>query len=174
MAGQEDSYDAHEVTTSYDFDAPIGEPHRYTEKYRLIQLLHQKLVTEGRLPKLALPEVPDVLPAVAYGNATIQNWLPLESLLKRCTKFVNAPQPVPMEVLNHGLDYGQRYGFVLYRVEGKPIQSYEVRGEFCVLGNKVKIASFKCITILTFNAHSAICSLPRPHPRPRHLPGRRH
>lgn len=115
-------------TTSYDFDSPISEGHNYTEKYWLIVKLHQKLVESGRLPKLATPKVPKIPPLMAYGKVAIKEYLSLEHLLEIATKFENVLKPVTMEMLDHGPGYGQRYGFVNYRVRTKPVKEYKVTG----------------------------------------------
>ena len=117
------------VTTSYDFDSPISEANNFTEKYWLIQKLHQKLVQSGRLPKLAIPDVPKIEPTMAYGKIEMKEYLSFEKLLEGCVKFTNVAKPVTMELLDHGAGYGQRYGFILYRVQTKPISRYEVTGK---------------------------------------------
>lgn len=116
------------ITTSYDYSAPLGEAHTYTKKYRLVRQLYHKLVHLGKLPRLALPDLPKVVPASAYGQFTLQEYLPLEAILRHSPRFDNVPKALPMELLNLGKDYGQRFGFVLYRVTGKPVAKYEITG----------------------------------------------
>ena len=118
------------ITTSYDYTAPLGEAHTYTEKYHLVRKLYQKLVLLGKLPNLALPDMPKIEPPKAYGKIAIKEYLPLQEVLSQSTKFANISKPVPMELLNLGPGYGQRYGFILYSIalQGKLIRKYEVLG----------------------------------------------
>ena len=117
------------VITSYDYDAPLTESGHYTAKYHKTRELYQKLVTAGRLPKTHLPDLPPVQLAHAYGNVTVQEMLSLEQMLAHAHKFANMKKPVPMELLDLGKDYGQQFGFVLYRVEAMQVNSYQVNGE---------------------------------------------
>ena len=117
------------VVTSYDYDAPLSESGNYTDKYWKTRELYEKLVSTGRLPKLHLPPVPKHSNAHAYGKLAVHERLPLESILSHARKFTNVHKPVSMELLNHGKDYGQRYGWVLYRVEtDHAINDYEING----------------------------------------------
>ena len=117
--------------TSYDYDAPLSEGGNYTPKYYKTRELYQKLVASGRFPKIHLPEVPPAPLAHAYGTAKIEEVLPLEELIKHAPRFTEMKKPVPMELLNIGQDYGQRFGFIMYRVEDHEehgASNYEVTG----------------------------------------------
>lgn len=127
-AGAENWKFTRRTTTSYDFDSPISESLNFTEKYHLIRDLHLKLVKVGRLPKLHLPDVEQISTLTSYGNVTVTHYLPLEQLLKKCTKFVNLKKPVTMEMLNFGPDHGQRYGYILYRAVGAQVKEYQITG----------------------------------------------
>ena len=118
------------VVTSYDYDAPLTESGNYTAKYHKTREFYQQLVATGRLPKTYLPDVPKASHAHAFGKVAIIQRLPLEAILSRARKFTNVQKPVSMELLNYTKDYGQRYGFVVYRVEtGHAISDYEITGE---------------------------------------------
>ncbi|KAH9399001.1 Beta-galactosidase-1-like protein 2 [Tyrophagus putrescentiae] len=127
-AGSENEKLHRRVTTSYDFDTIISEGLQYTEKYHLVRKLYLKLVNVGRMPKLHLPKVPQITTLTSYDNVTVTHYLPLEQLLKKCRKFENLTKPVTMEMLNFGANYGQRYGFILYRVVGKQVKEYQITG----------------------------------------------
>ena len=118
------------VETSYDYGTALTESGNYTDKYYETRALYDRLVSEGRLPKIALPDSPpEVVEAQNYGNVSIQEWIPLEAMLNECTKFNNISKPVTMEMLNVGPGYGQRFGFIVYRIEAKPITNYEITGK---------------------------------------------
>ena len=116
-------------TTSYDYDAPLSEAGNYTAKYYKTRELYQKGVAKGIFPKTYLPDIPPAPRAVAYGKVAVEEVLPLEHMLEHAIKFTNMKKPVAMELLNIGKDYGQRFGFILYRVEGKQAKSYDVTGK---------------------------------------------
>jgi len=118
------------VVTSYDYDAPLSESGNYTPKYYKTLELYHKLVDTGRMPKTHIPEVPKAPAVHGYGNVSITSMLPLESLLQHAVKFTNVPKPIPMELLDVGKDYGQNFGFILYRVEvDEEVKKYEVTGK---------------------------------------------
>lgn len=90
------------VQTSYDYDAPVDEAGRVTEKYKVLRDI-LAMRTGRDLPPI--PADPPVisLPAIHFD----QHQLLLEALPARPT--LTADKPVSMEDLN------QNYGFVLYR-----------------------------------------------------------
>lgn len=89
--------------TSYDYDAPLSEDGRITEKYRLY-----KQAIEAHLgapvPKIDIPEIP----RASFGGATLAA---SGSLLGAAAHLpaVQLTNPVSMERL------GQNYGYILYR-----------------------------------------------------------
>ena len=87
--------------TSYDYDAPLSEEGRITEKYRLFKQEIEK--RRGEIPQLPLEDIP----AKAFGAASMVAsgaLIPAAKALE-CHKGVN---PVSMERL------GQDYGYTLY------------------------------------------------------------
>lgn len=117
------------VVTSYDYNAPLTESGNYTDKYYETRFLYDQLVQLGRMPKLILPDnPPEVQIAQQYGNLQINEWIPLDTMLEQCIRFENMTKSISMELLNLGPDYGQRFGFILYRIQTKPIGTYEITG----------------------------------------------
>ncbi|KAJ6224721.1 hypothetical protein RDWZM_003266 [Blomia tropicalis] len=134
------------VTTSYDYDAPLTESGNYTDKYFETRAIYDQLVDTGRMPMIELPDNPPPVPLTAnYGTVNIEEWLHLEVLLTLAIKFENMQKPVSMEMLNIGPGYGQRYGFILYRIRSNPITTYEITGSisdraiFLIDGNETSI-----------------------------------
>jgi beta-galactosidase len=90
------------VQTSYDYDAPVDEAGRVTEKYRALRDLFIKRL--GATP----PEIPAdppvaALPAISLDqHEALLDWLP-------AAPTITSVKPVSMENLD------QDYGFVLYR-----------------------------------------------------------
>jgi len=121
------------IVTSYDYDAPLSEAGNYTPKYHKTRELYQKLVAEGQFPKIHLPDVPPAPQAYAYGKVAVAEVLPFEQALAHTAQFTLSA-PVPMEQLNFttstGVHYGQRFGFINYRIEVPEVKSsYEITGQ---------------------------------------------
>jgi beta-galactosidase len=92
------------VQTSYDYEAPIDEAGRTTEKFRAFRaLLSQRL---GIHP----PEPPPEPEVIKVPTITLDQKEPLLEMLP-ATPTLSSAAPVAME------DLGQDYGFVLYRKE---------------------------------------------------------
>ena len=123
------------VVTSYDYDAPLSEAGEITPKWNKTRELYLKLVETGRLPKIDLPK--DLAPVwkKAYGKFAIKEFLPFETVLQKTRKFPNQSKPVPMELLNYNQEktYGQRFGYILYRVEVREAKTYEITGKLLLL-----------------------------------------
>jgi beta-galactosidase len=90
------------VQTSYDYNAPIDEAGRATEKFRALRAL---LSTRLRINP---PDVPADPPVIAIPTIKLEEKEPLLQTLPRKPALVSA-KTVSMEDLN------QDYGFVLYR-----------------------------------------------------------
>ena len=118
------------VVTSYDYDAPLSESGNYTDKYWRTKELYEKLVSTGRHPKIHIPEPTNVPLTYAYGKQSIHETISLNDLLTHVKhKFANIAKPVAMEMLNYGKNYGQRFGFILYRIQtDNNVDSYEITG----------------------------------------------
>ena len=88
--------------TSYDYDAPLSEDGRETEKYRLYRAEIEKRF--GPVPQTAVEDIP----RRAYGAAKIEACGPLLPLMAKL-QSVKRVNPCSMERL------GQDYGYILYR-----------------------------------------------------------
>jgi len=90
--------------TSYDYDAPLTEQGRITEKYKEI-----RKVIQSYLPKdEVLPEIPEEIPSVSITEFKMQYFSSLWDNLPEAKILV---QPQPMEYLN------QYHGMILYRTK---------------------------------------------------------
>ncbi|MEI6411939.1 MAG: beta-galactosidase family protein [Bacteroidota bacterium] len=86
--------------TSYDYDAPIREDGTLTPKYFAIRRLLAKY-QQGALPPLPAPVIKmDINPVTMT---------PFCSVFDKLPQAIVSPQPKPME------QFGQDYGFILYR-----------------------------------------------------------
>ena len=89
--------------TSYDYDSPLTEDGRITEKYRLFKETIAKY-RDTPIEEIDIPEIP----RRAYGEAKHVASAPLLTLAKS-EEPVRALHPMSMELL------GQDYGYTLYR-----------------------------------------------------------
>src|SRR5699024_10555300 len=122
------------VVTSYDYDAPLSESGNYTDKYRKTKEFYQRLVAAGRLPKTKIPEPPTVEQAKGYGSVPVKQHLPWQSIVETSVPKFQLNRVVYMENLNITPTYGQRYGFILYRIHSdKPVSHYHVLGRASIL-----------------------------------------
>ena len=99
-----------------DYDAPLSESGRYTEKYQIIQ----DLMAEFSVVSLRKTEVPAENPRTSYGTVGVEQYLPFADLVYQVpsglrSKFI---QPVSMEELPINGGSGQSFGFVIYRKTG--------------------------------------------------------
>lgn len=86
--------------TSYDYDAPINEQGRPTEKYQALR----ELLGQGR----SLPQIPEPVPSISLPPISMRAYA---SLWANLGKPVESVQPKPMEA------YGQDYGLIVYETE---------------------------------------------------------
>lgn len=89
-------------TTSYDYDAPLTEDGRETEKYRLFKAAIEQHLG-APIPPVEIPPIP----RKGYGEATLRASCPLLSLTEALPTHTS-PFPMSMERL------GQDYGYTLY------------------------------------------------------------
>ena len=90
--------------TSYDYDAPINEQGRPTEKYFALR----KLIGSYLPKREKLPQIPDTIPAIE---------IPLIFPNRFTSIWDNLPEPLNSVTPNSFEAYGQDYGFILYRTE---------------------------------------------------------
>ena len=127
------------VVTSYDYDAPLSESGNnqwsswsnnkqlassgnYTAKYWLTKQLIEEFTQQRNLSQLDRPEAPSAELAVGYGSIRIQEQLTLAQLLANMTSY-RSRHPVSMENINIGPNYGQNFGFTLYRTHIRQCQA---------------------------------------------------
>jgi len=90
--------------TSYDYDAPLTEQGRVTEKYRELRKLIQRYLPQGE----TLPDIPAEIPAISIPAITMERYTSLWDNLPEARKLV---QPQPMEYMD------QFHGMILYRTK---------------------------------------------------------
>ena len=89
-------------TSSYDYDAPIDEAGNATPKYMAMRGVIMK-----HLPwDIQLPDVPEPKRSMALPEVRLPEFSPL---------FANLPSPVAIKNPLSFEDYGQGYGYMLYR-----------------------------------------------------------
>lgn len=89
--------------TSYDYDAPLTEDGRITEKYRLMQ---KAIKSRMDIPEVEIPDIP----VKAYGAA---KKISGANLLKAAKKLPSVHNVTPMSMER----LGQDYGYILYHTE---------------------------------------------------------
>lgn len=94
--------------SGYDYDSPIDEAGRPTEKYFTFQKVIQKYLPSGT----ELPKLPPALPVIEIPRFELRE---SAGLLARVGQPVRSEKPLTMEAA------GQAYGFILYR--HKPAQA---------------------------------------------------
>ena len=86
--------------TSYDYDAPINEQGRPTEKFHLLREAMQKRSATPLSP------IPDPIPVMKIGEFSVDSVAPL---------FGNLPVAIKDSVIRSMEAYGQGFGSILYR-----------------------------------------------------------
>jgi hypothetical protein len=86
----------------------------YTEKYWKTKELIEKFTKERNLPKLIIPSPPKAETAAHYGVVNITDYLSYNDLLTH-VKSYKSEKPIHPELLNIGPNYGQNFGFTVYR-----------------------------------------------------------
>ncbi len=89
-------------TSAYDYDAPIDEAGRLTEKFRVYRQVLTRHLPAGE----TLPPPPEPLPMIEIPRFELKHSAPLFSHLPEPS---HSEDPLPMESV------GQNYGFLLYR-----------------------------------------------------------
>ncbi|HEX8145048.1 MAG TPA: glycoside hydrolase family 35 protein [Pyrinomonadaceae bacterium] len=102
MNGANDSKAYRPIINSYDYDAPLDEAGRPTEKYFALRDVIKRHLPAGT----TLPELPAPLPMIELPRIELNE---SAALLSALGPAVRSERPQPMEAL------GQDYGFILYR-----------------------------------------------------------
>nr|XP_023026961.1 beta-galactosidase-1-like protein 3 [Leptinotarsa decemlineata] len=121
--------DYHSIISSYDYNAPLDEAGRYTDKYYITKKLLEKYNTI----KTKLPDVPEQSETTAYTSVPIQEQLSIESALETLTSL-QSTKLLPMEMLNINKNGGQSYGYIVYRKKNLHIPAngvLRIEGRVC-------------------------------------------
>ncbi len=102
----------------------------YTDKYWKAKELFEKFHKERKTPTIAIPKPPEVEQAAHYGVVKVHDYLSLEDLL-------NKIKPKHMELLDIGPNYGQHFGFILYRTPINKIKHLKLTGNQMKIFRKV-------------------------------------
>ena len=78
-------------------------------------------------PNIPIPKPPEVEQAAHYGVVKIIDYLPLETLLSKI-KPITSEKPQHMELINIGTNYGQHFGFILYRTTTNKFKNLKLAG----------------------------------------------
>jgi beta-galactosidase len=104
------------TVTCYNDDAPLSESGDYTDTYWIVKSNIELLKKERNWPKLReIEEMPKQSEKANYGTFRINQYLTLNDALSKITKSFNYESPKPMELLDLGENYGQNFGYILYR-----------------------------------------------------------
>ncbi|NVO21515.1 MAG: beta-galactosidase [Bacteroidetes bacterium] len=90
--------------TSYDYDAPISEQGRPTQKYFALRTIIGSYLPQGK----QLPEIPEPIPAIDIPEITMH---PSASIWEHLKESISAVQPPSFEALD------QNQGFMVYKTE---------------------------------------------------------
>jgi hypothetical protein len=81
-----------------------------------VKELNERFIKERNLPKIKTPAPPKEIQAVSYKNINVTEYLPLNQVLSKIKPF-KSENPIFMEMLNIGPNYGQNFGFIVYRTQ---------------------------------------------------------
>lgn len=120
-------------STSYDYDAPLGEYGNVTPKYYAFREVIRKHLPEGTV----LPDVPVENPVISFPMITLKEAAPLSAAF---TERIVADRPLPMEAV------GQDFGYIHYEtVIDSPVrgimQLKDLRDYAVILVNGIQIGS---------------------------------
>ena len=74
----------------------------------------EQLMKDGKIPATHWPSTPQETNKAKYKTLNIIHQLPLEAILRH-VKPIRSDNPMPMEMLDIGENFGQQFGFTLYR-----------------------------------------------------------
>jgi len=80
------------------------------------------------LPKVKIPEPPKENPKANYGVINVTEYLTLNDLLTQI-KPISSDSPKNMEAIDIGPNYGQNWGFILYRTQISKIKNLILKGK---------------------------------------------
>jgi hypothetical protein len=115
------------VTTSYDYNAPLSETGNYTDKYWKAKELFEKFNKERKGPQIIIPKPPVVSHTAHYGSVKPIDFLSFNDILSKI-KIIDSEKPKYMEMINIGTNYGQNFGFILYRTSINKTKELKLTG----------------------------------------------
>jgi len=74
----------------------------------------EQLMKDGKIPETRWPSTPQETKKVKYETLNITHQLSLEDILRH-VKSIKSVNLMPMEMLDIGENFGQQFGFILYR-----------------------------------------------------------
>lgn len=98
--------------TSYDYDAPVSETGRLSQKFEELKLTIKNNAPKGAVPK-TLPWIPDDSPYTGYGMIKLTTQMDLSEILKH-VNFKKYQHVVNMENLSINNNAGQSFGYIVY------------------------------------------------------------
>ncbi len=91
--------------------------------------MFEKFNKERNAPKILIPKPPDVSQIANYGVVKVNDYLSLNDLLDKI-KPISSEKPLHMELLDIGPNYGQNFGFILYRTSINKFKNLKLLGNF--------------------------------------------
>ncbi len=89
--------------------------------------MFEKFHKERNTPYVAIPKPPEVEHIAYYGVVKVHDFLSLDDLLNKI-KPITSEKPKHMELLDIGSNYGQHFGFILYRTSINKIKHLKLTG----------------------------------------------
>ncbi len=80
------------------------------------------------LPKVKIPVPPKENMKGNYGVVKVTEYLTLNDILNKI-KPITSEQPKQMELIDIGANYGQNWGFILYRTKVSKIKNLIIKGK---------------------------------------------
>ncbi len=99
----------------------------YTDKYWKAKELFEKYTKERNAPQILIPKPPEVSQTANYGVVKVNDYLSLNDLLDKI-KPISSEKPKHMELLDIGPNYGQHFGFILYRTSINKFKNLKLSG----------------------------------------------
>jgi len=91
--------------------------------------LYEKFHKERNSPKILVPKPPEVEHTANYGVVKVHDYLSLNDLLNKIKPIVSE-KPKHMELLDIGPNYGQHFGFILYRTSINKVKHLKIMGNY--------------------------------------------
>jgi len=89
--------------------------------------LFAKFTKERGGPNIHIPNPPEVSHTANYGVVKVNDYLSLEDILNNI-KPITTEKPTHMELLDIGSNYGQHFGFILYRTTTDKFKQLKLSG----------------------------------------------